>query len=347
MVVLNNLLYGTEVWGGPGTGGNIFSFDPVTNSLADVHDFSQADFLIDIQNPSGLTISNGVLYGAGQNGVVEEDGGGWFSFDPVANNFNQIRWFTGASIDGPGNGNYPLAPPVAVPDGAVVGAVPFGGNNFMGAIDFNLANSQPSHSFAGADGEQPMYGSLLVSVDPAPLPIRILRFSGVLTSAGRVLNWMASQPAAGGWFQLQRSTDESNYVPIDSMGAVSGTASYSDTDDAPLPGVRVVYYRLKMTDVNQVVSYSNVVAIGLTGDGGDSLRLINTAVTGTAFLQYTSVGASSALNVTVVTMGGHIVIQQLLPVSAGVNSYSIDASALPKGMYVIHAAGQSIKFIRL
>jgi hypothetical protein len=102
-----------------------------------------------------------------------------------------------------------------------------------------------------------------------------------------------------------------------------------------------------MTDVNQVQSYSNVVAIGLGGDGGDSLRLINTAVTGTAFLQYTSVGASSAMDLRVVGMNGTVWIQQQLPVSAGVNSYSIDASALPKGMYVIHAAGQSIKFVRL
>jgi uncharacterized repeat protein (TIGR03803 family) len=348
MVVLNNLLYGTEVWGGPGTGGIIFSFDPTTNYLADVHDFTQADFLIDIENPSGLTVSNGVLYGAGQNGVVDEDGGGWFSFDPVANNFNQIRWFTGASIDGPGAGNYPLAAPVAVPDGSVVGAVPFGGANYMGVIDINVANSAPEHSFSGADGQQPMYGSLFVGLDPGtPLPIRILRFSGVLTSVGRELDWMASQPAAGGWFQLQRSTDETNFIPIDSVGATTGTASYSYIDNAPLPGVNVAYYRLKMTDVNQVLSYSNIVAIGLAGNGGDSLRLINTAVTGTAFLQYTSAGASSALNLTVVSMSGHIMIQQQLPVSAGINSYSIDASALPKGMYVIHAAGRSIQFMKL
>jgi hypothetical protein len=56
---------------------------------------------------------------------------------------------------------------------------------------------------------------------------------------------------------------------------------------------------------------------------------------------------SSALNVIVVSMIGHTMIQQQLPVSAGINSYSIDASALPKGMYVIHAAGRSIQFMKL
>jgi hypothetical protein len=110
--------------------------------------------------------------------------------------------------------------------------------------------------------------------------------------------------------------------------------------------VKVVYYRLKMTDVSHVVSYSNIVAIGLDPTGGDSLRLINTAVTGLVYLQYTSAGSSSALNLRVISMRGQIMIQQLLPVSAGVNSYSIDASALPKGMY-LQAAGQSIRFVKL
>jgi uncharacterized repeat protein (TIGR03803 family) len=347
MVALNNLLYGTDPGASGGVGGLIFSFDPATRTYTVVHSFSQADFEVDIENPVALSLFNGVLYGAGQNGVIEEDGGGWFSFDPVANNFNQIKFLTGATIDGPGEGNFALAPPVVLPDGTIVAAIPFGGTNYKGLIDINSGNSTPRHSFTGPDGEQPMYGALFIGVDPAPLPIRILRFSGVLTTAGRELDWMASQPAPGGWFQLQRSTDETNYVPIDSMGASSGTASYTYTDDASLPGTKVAYYRLKMTDANLLVSYSNVVAIGLGSDGGDSLRLINTAVTGSAFLQYKSVGSSSALMVTVVTMSGHIVIQQQLPVAAGVNSYTIDASALPKGMYVIHAAGQSIRFLRL
>jgi hypothetical protein len=102
-----------------------------------------------------------------------------------------------------------------------------------------------------------------------------------------------------------------------------------------------------MTDVTHAVSYSNIVAIGLDQNGGDSLRLINTAVTGLAYLQYTSTGSSSALNLRVISMSGQVMIQQLLPVSAGVNSYTVDASALPKGVYVLQAAGQSIRFVKL
>jgi uncharacterized repeat protein (TIGR03803 family) len=200
--------------------------------------------------------------------------------------------------------------------------------------------------FTGVNGSHPLTNNLLITGGNQILPIRIIRFSGLLTRAGRVLNWIASQPAGGGWFQLQRSVDEVNYGAIDSVGAVSGTASYSYTDNATLPGVKVVYYRLKMTDENLDVSYSNVVAIGVGMDGGDSLRLINTAVTGTAFLQYSNTGTSSLLDVRVVGMNGMLWIQQELPVSAGINSYSINTTALPKGMYVLQAAGRSIKFMK-
>jgi len=76
------------------------------------------------------------------------------------------------------------------------------------------------------------------------------------------------------------------------------------------------------------------------------LRLINTVVTGMAYLQYTTAEPAPALNLRVISMSGQIMIQAQLPVSAGVNSYSIDASALPKGMYVLQAAGQSIQFVK-
>ena len=348
MVAYNNLLYGTE--NDRGQVGDIFSFDPATTTYTDLHDFNQADQFTpdDIINPNGLTVYNGVLYGSAQNGDVTPSSGGWFKFDPATSAFQQIYSSApiAAGVTVGSAGWYPLAAPIVLPDGSVAGTTPFGGDNYDGEIILS-ASTLAQFSFTGANGQSPMYGSLFVGGDPSPLPIRILRFTGLLTEAGRVLNWTASQPAAGGWFQLQRSTDETNYAAIDSMGATSGTASYSYTDDAALPGVNVAYYRLKMTDESQVVSYSNVVAIGLGDEGGDSLRLINTAVTGMAYLQYTSVETSSALNLRVVGMNGMIWIQQQLPVGAGVNSYSIDATALPRGMYILQAAGRSIKFMKL
>jgi uncharacterized repeat protein (TIGR03803 family) len=347
MVAFNNLLYGTEI--NRGEIGDIFSFDPATYTYTDVHDFNQAsESTADVIYPNGLSVYNGVLYGSGQNSSLTGDGGGWFKFDPASSTFQQIYWGApmAAGVTVGSWGWYPLAAPVALPDGSIAGTTPFGGDNYDGEIILSAA-TLTQFSFTGANGQSPMYGSLLVAADPAPLAIRILRFSGVLTELGRVLNWTASQPSGGGWFQLQRSTDETNYIPIDSMGAASGTASYTHTDDASLPGAKAAYYRLKMTDVNQVVSYSNIVVIGLDATGGDSLRLLNTVVSGQAFLQYTSVGAGSQLDVKVVSMRGVVWIQQELPVAAGVNSYTIDASALPAGMYVLYAAGRSIKFVKL
>jgi hypothetical protein len=179
------------------------------------------------------------------------------------------------------------------------------------------------------------------------LPVELTQFTGMLTSGGRVLDWSTAQESAGSRFELQRSTDARQFIGIDTMAATGNSlgSAYTYTDACPLPGVNVVYYRLRIVEISGVASYSNTVAIGL-GDAGDRLQLINTVVTGTANLQYTTTTSGSTY-LRVVGLSGQVVMQQMLPVSAGVNSYSLDMQSLPKGMYVLQAAGNSIKFVKL
>ncbi len=179
------------------------------------------------------------------------------------------------------------------------------------------------------------------------LPVELTQFTGMLTSGGRVLDWSTSQESAGSRFVLQRSTDARQFIGIDTIAA-GGTplgSAYTYTDAFPLPGVNIAYYRLKMVETTGLSSYSNTIAIGL-GDAADQLRLINTVVTGTALLQYTT-ATTGSMYLRVVSLSGQVMQQEVLSVSAGVNSYSLDMQALPKGMYVLQAGRNSIKFVRL
>ena len=203
MVAFNNLLYGAE--NDRGQVGDIFSFDPVAGTYTDLYDFNQASLeTADIINPNGLTLHNGVLYGSALNGDLtpSTEAGSPSTWRPTR--FSEI--YSGvpiaAGVTVGSAGWYPMAAPVVLPDGSVAGTTPFGGDNYDGEIILS-ASTLAQFSFTGGNGQSPMYGSLFVSGDPSPLPIRILRFTGLLTEAGRVLNWTASQPA-GGWFQLQR-----------------------------------------------------------------------------------------------------------------------------------------------
>jgi uncharacterized repeat protein (TIGR03803 family) len=346
LTVMNNILYGTETLGGSNFLGLVYSYDPAGAGFKDLWDYA---IFFNGVFPYGVVPFHGLLYGTTANGGMDNNGGTIGYVNPTTGGHSQLYAFDFTN-NGAG-GAYPYSTPVITADGLMLGMTQNGGVADSGIIySFDLTTSTFTKlmDFTGTNGALPVVGRLLLPGTGVPLPIRILRFSGVLADAGRVLNWTASETAGGGWFQLERSVDEVSWGAVDSVGASVGTGSYSYTDDASLPGVKVLYYRLKMTDESGVVSYSQIVAIGLGGDGGDGLRLINTAVYSVAFLQYTSSGSPGAqLNVRVVGMNGAVWIQTLLPVAAGVNSYTIDAAALPKGMYVLQAAGRSIKFERL
>jgi len=356
LTTINDTLYGASGSGGSAyyKAGSAFSFYPGTATFKDLFDYT---IFYGGVNPTAMAAFHGLLFGMTTNGGANQNGGTIGYINPITQGQSQI--YSWDYNHNPAAGGFPFAPPVITNDALLLGMTANGGVSDGGVIfsyDLHSNTYTKLLDFTGSNGSNPGTNILLIPGQAQILPVRIVRFTGLLTEAGRVLNWTATQTAAGGWFELERSTDDVNFEGIDSVAADNstggltsagaGTGSYAYTDDAPLPGVNVAYYRLKMTDVTQVESYSNVVAIGLGNEGGDSLRLINTAVTGTAFLQYRSVGTSSTLNVRVVGMNGGLWIQQELPVSAGVNSYSIDATALPKGMYVLQAAGRSIKFVK-
>jgi uncharacterized repeat protein (TIGR03803 family) len=348
MAVMNNILYGVAPLGGTNNLGSVYSYDPNGGGYKDLFDY---DIFYNGVYPYGVVPYHGLLYGSTVNGGVNQTGGTLNYVNPATGGHSQFYSFD--YNNNRTDGGFPYGVPVITADGLMLGMTEMGGTADSGIIysyDLNTSTFTKLMDFTGPNGALPVMNGLFLPGDAVSLPIRILSFTGLLTEAGRVLNWTASQPAPGGWFQLERSTDEVSYAAIDSLaaaGVADRVASYSYTDAEALPGISVVYYRLKMMEVSGSTSNSQVVAVGLGGSRADSLRLINTVVTGTAFLQYTSVRAQAALNARVLSMGGELMISQQLPVSVGVNSYSLDLSGLPKGMYVLQVAGRSFSFLRL
>ena len=357
LVTINSVLYGFGRNGGSSELGDVYSYDPATHTYKETFKY---DIAVDGTFPFGLTPFHGLLYGITLNGGKHGSGGTLGYVNQVTGGQSQL--YAWDPTNNPVAGDFPSGPPTITNDALLLGMTSGGGTSGQGVIfsyDLHSNTYAKLLDFTGVSGGVPAGNSFLIPGAGQILPIRIAQFTGLLTESGRVLNWTATQPAAGGWFELERSTNEVNYSTIDSVAAVDSTgngsalsggqwtASYSYTDQAALPGTNVAYYRLKMTDDNQTVSYSNIVAIAIGGNGGDGLRLINTVVTGTAFLQYNGGGSLSTLDVRVTDMSGKVWIEQHLPVNTGVSSYSIDASALPQGMYVIQGAGKSIRFVRL
>lgn len=153
----NGKLYGTTSDGVTSGNGTIFSFDPITNTQAILHEFDHTDG----RNPRSSLVqaSNGKLYGMGfyGGGLGPESGGTIFSFDPLTNTHTKLYTFTY-----PG-GTFPHGSLIQAADGKLYGMTFRGGANDAGTIfSFDpLANTHTKlYDLDNASGSRP-YGSLV------------------------------------------------------------------------------------------------------------------------------------------------------------------------------------------
>jgi len=177
------------------------------------------------------------------------------------------------------------------------------------------------------------------------LPQTLTRFDGSLINNGRLLQWHTAQEEPGTSFDVERSTGGSftTIAGIPANGSAIG-AGYTFTDAQALPGVSIVYYRLKLTAADGSFHYSAVISLR-PGGSIARLQLINTCVTGTALLRYTAEQPGS-LRLCVLALSGQVLLQQNLPAVKGINSYTLDVQRLPKGFYLLQGAEEAVRFVR-
>jgi uncharacterized repeat protein (TIGR03803 family) len=342
MAVLHDVLYGVVTFGGTNNLGSMYSYNPDSSLYRDIFDYNIPYNGI---FPYGITPFHELLFVTTANGGRNQQGGTLGYLNPKTGGYSQFYAFNSQhNIDGV----YPYSSPLILPNGVLLGTTIWGGTADSGVVyryDLNANTYTKLVDLGGAKGGYPSTGKLFLPGGGVVLPLEVVQFTGRLTDAGRLLSWTATQIEPGGWFQLQRSTDSKMFAAIDSIDA-STAGRYNYTDAAPLPGVGVVYYRLKLTHASQTASYTNIVAIGLQQEN-DHLRLVNTMVTGTAYLEYSATTTKGSMLMRVVNSSGQVMLQQNLVFSKGMNNYTLDMQALPKGMYLLQAAGKTIRFMKM
>ncbi|KAA9325979.1 LamG-like jellyroll fold domain-containing protein [Adhaeribacter soli] len=98
-----------------------------------------------------------------------------------------------------------------------------------------------------------------------PLPVSWLYFKGNATDKGNVLHWATATEENSQAFVIERSANGRDFEPIDKVQAAGNSyqqRNYTFTDlNATVFAEKVLYYRLKQTDLDGSFSYSQVVAI--------------------------------------------------------------------------------------
>ena len=114
--------------------------------------------------------------------------------------------------------------------------------------------------------------SYVATYSSTPLPITLLNFTVTKQGDNAQLNWSTSSEENNKGFEIQRSTDQSNWTVLNFIAGAGNSQTEKDYQylDQNLPA-GTYYYRLRQVDYDGNSSFSKVVPV--TFDGGMALEL--------------------------------------------------------------------------
>ena len=157
------------------------------------------------------------------------------------------------------------------------------------------------------------------------------------------MNWVSFSENNLSSYEIQRSTDGTNFSKIGNVKAVGTSSSsntYNYTDNIPSAGLN--YYRIKSVDNNSGFSYSNVISLNI------SIRGINIRnVYPNPFVDKVGVDIVTENNQTVelklIDYSGKTLRKQILTAQKGTNTFYIsDLKSLNGGLYLVEVRAGAV-----
>ena len=184
------------------------------------------------------------------------------------------------------------------------------------------------------------------------LPVTLLNFSAAYRNGATTLNWETENEVNFSHYEVERKTATGNvYAEIGSKTALgnTGRSSYQHIDNINSLTDDVVYYRLKMVDIDGGFKYSNVLLVRKEKKTISGITINpNPVMSGDAATIRIESAASAMVTLRVVDMAGRQVIQQQNRVIEGVNSIPVNnLNKLQPGIYIIQmSTGEELSAIK-
>lgn len=176
-------------------------------------------------------------------------------------------------------------------------------------------------------------------------PVELSSFSAELIKGEVVLDWRTESETNNAFFSIERSNDATLFEEIGQVigqGTSAIPHQYSFSDHSPQVGFN--YYRLKQVDFNGQFSYSQVIAIQVTGRRElELVRAYPNPVLETLFLEVL-VPEASPLSIHVLSTDGKIVWNKEYQDNLGKLRIAIDIDELSSGLYLIQGWSGNNRF---
>ncbi len=188
-----------------------------------------------------------------------------------------------------------------------------------------------------------------ISICQSILPVQLLSFNATLQNKSVNIAWKTTNETNEDHFVVERSNDARSFSDLQTVASKgngsTNVESYATVDLQPLQGTS--YYRLKEVSKDGSVTYSNIASVTMLVNG--TLVISPNPVYNNIRILLQSVhGAIITLQVS--DMSGKTLTTQSARVSEGMNTITIPAASLSKGMYILKVIEnnnvQNVKFIK-
>jgi hypothetical protein len=179
------------------------------------------------------------------------------------------------------------------------------------------------------------YGEFAIGGTDLAIPVELVYFKGNTEGSSNRLVWATATERNTSMFVVERSKNGvSNWTTVaeqKAAGNSSAALKYAALDANPLT---ISYYRLKTVDFDGKTQLSNVVTL-IRESGKFGISAVFPVPTDkTATLEFEATQDQN-IALTLTDMTGRVVLQQSITAQKGLNNYTIDASNLSSGIYIL------------
>jgi PQQ-dependent dehydrogenase (s-GDH family) len=176
------------------------------------------------------------------------------------------------------------------------------------------------------------------------LPVELVEFNGQLQNNATHLKWITENENNTSHFVVERSIDATNFTGIGNVAAAGnsgGTLNYSLIDNnVNTLGVAIIYYRLKMVDLDGTFKYSQVITITLNDFVGRVIVSPNPASDEAKMIITT--GTEGKVQWKLLDNAGRVVLNNTAQLNRGNNSVTLNLKKLAAGIYFLNVSGNGI-----
>ena len=214
---------------------------------------------------------------------------------------------------------------------------PFTTQNVGGASAGNNSNANAAgqtDAFQLCPGQSEM--TIDAGVRNVPLPVQGLLATATLSGNNATVHWSTQNEINTLKFVVERSIDNRNFSLIGEVraaGTFVGTSNYALTNDVASVNTSIIYYRIKVIDIDGAFKYSNVVAVRLIKAG--AIVVWPVPFSNKININVVSAKAQS-IQVNIFDYAGKLIATKTQFTVAGNNQFSINELQLfAKGVYVL------------